>query len=134
MTKYVALMSVHYTDEKDGERKVAIPRGQPVSGEKYHGVISGSFPAGEAERLLKLGAIRVATKEDLVAVDDVEDATIVEPKPVTEVFTAKHHGGGKYVVVNAGGDIVSGETRFDDKAAAEAWIAAKGSADADVIG
>lgn len=39
------------------------------------------------------------------------------------VLKAKHKGGGRFVVVDADDVVVSGDELFDDKAAAEDWIA-----------
>lgn len=69
---YVALMSVQFIHAESGERLWA----EPLSA-SYHGVFDG-LADEEAERLIKLGAIREAEKEE-VAVANVSDS---QTKPI----------------------------------------------------
>lgn len=88
--KYTALATVHYGEGSD--RKIA-----KAKGNGYHGVFSG-LSDSEAKELLKLGAIREATKQDLADVEDgdseVDAETVAEePTPVAKPAAPAKTGG-----------------------------------------
>ena len=118
-TKYVALNTVHYKDEK-GKRQVAT-----AANAKDPGVFTADFGADEFERLRDLGAIRLATKEDLARVSSDSQAKVEAPAeddstPADKIVAIKEDG--KWVA-KRGGAVVSGDLTFTSKAKTEAWIA-----------
>lgn len=113
-TKYVALQSIRHG--KIGEQQTAAAQ-SPT----HHGVFTANFDAKEFKRLEALGAIRLATKEDLARVndDDVIEGTATEVEPALEAVEVD----GKWTVQREG-KVVEGGDNFATKKEAAAWAKA----------